>query len=244
MPRIDGRANDTLRPTIIQPNYLDYAEGSVLITMGGTRVLCAASVEDKVPPWMVGRGRGWLTAEYALLPRSTHSRTARESVRGRIKGRTHEISRLIGRSLRAAFDLDKLGERTITIDCDVIHADGGTRTASVTGGYVAVALALQKLVADKTILNQVFKPAIAAISVGMVHGTPMLDLCYVEDSRADADINVVMTAEQKLIEVQGTAEGVAFTRPELDTLLDLASKGIQELLTYQQQVLTSTTTTH
>jgi ribonuclease PH len=221
----------------LETGYLDYAEGSVLISMGSTRVLCAASVEERVPRWMRGTGRGWITAEYALMPRSTQSRTQRESVRGRIKGRTHEISRLIGRSLRAAFDLDLLGERMIIVDCDVIQADGGTRTASVTGGYVALALAIGELVRNKLVPSGIFEQAIAAISVGIVDGQPLLDLDYEEDSRADADVNVVMDADGRLIEIQGTAEGAAFSRTELDQLLDLADKGIRELLQYQQEAI-------
>lgn len=237
-PRRDkGRAFDELRPTTLETGYLDYAEGSVLISMGSTRVLCAASVEERVPRWMRGTGRGWITAEYALMPRSTQSRTQRESVRGRIKGRTHEISRLIGRSLRAAFDLDLLGERMIIVDCDVIQADGGTRTASVTGGYVALALAIGELVRNKLVPSGIFEQAIAAISVGIVDGQPLLDLDYEEDSRADADVNVVMDADGRLIEIQGTAEGAAFSRTELDQLLDLADKGIRELLQYQQEAI-------
>lgn len=237
MLRVDGRTPGTLRPIKLTPDYLDYAEGSVLIEMGNTRVLCAASVEETVPGWLEGKGRGWITAEYALLPRATHTRTMRESVRGKISGRTHEISRLIGRSLRAAFDLGKLGERMITVDCDVIQADGGTRTAAITGGYVAVALAVQQLLADGVVGPSVWASPVAAISVGMVDGVPLLDLCYAEDSRADADINIAMNADGALIEVQGTAEGAPFARKDLDQLLDLAEKGIAYLIALQQQVI-------
>ncbi len=236
MERVDGRARDALRPVSIVPGYIDYAEGSALIEMGKTRVLCAASVEDKVPDWMVGRGRGWITAEYAMLPRATQTRSPRESVRGHLQGRTHEISRLVGRSLRAAFDLALLGERMVTVDCDVIQADGGTRTASVTGGYVALALAIHKLVEGGLVPPKAFKPAVAAVSVGIVGGTPLLDLCYQEDSRADADINVVMTADGRFIEVQGTAEGAPFSRQEMMGLLDLASQGIVQLLACQARI--------
>jgi len=237
MIRIDGRANDALRPVRITPGYIDYAEGSALIEMGSTRVLCAATVEDKVPDWMVGKGRGWITAEYAMLPRSTQTRSPRESVRGHLQGRTHEISRLVGRSLRAGFDLALLGERMVTVDCDVIQADGGTRTASVTGGYVALALALRKLVQGGLVPPEVFKPAVAAVSVGIVEGAPMLDLCYPEDSRADADINVVMAADGRFIEVQGTAEREPFSRQDMLVLLDLAGRGIAELVAHQMRVI-------
>ena len=237
MSRGDGRKNDELRPVRLTAGYLDYAEGSVLIEMGGTRVLCAASVLGSVPSWLLGAARGWITAEYALLPRATHTRTRRESVEGRISGRTHEISRLIGRSLRAAFNLEALGERTIAVDCDVIQADGGTRTAAITGGYVAVALALQELVEAGLVSRAVFCWPVAAVSVGMLDGSPLLDLCYQEDARADADINVVMTGDGRLIEVQGTAEGKPFSRAELDRLLDLAECGITHLMQEQALVL-------
>lgn len=237
MARVDGRANDEMRQVVMRPGYLDYAEGSVLIEMGGTRVLCAASVEESVPPWRMGSGCGWVTAEYALLPRSTHTRTRRESVAGRIGGRTHEISRLIGRSLRAAFDLLLLGERTITVDCDVIQADGGTRTASITGAYVAVAIALSRLIEGGQAPLGALRFPVAAISVGMLDGVPLLDLCYAEDSRADVDINVVMAKGGRLVEVQGTAEGQPFSRSDLDDMLDLADLGIRNLLEQQVRVL-------
>ena len=237
MARVDGRANDEMRQVVMRPGYLDYAEGSVLLEMGGTRVLCAASVEESVPPWRMGSGCGWVTAEYALLPRSTHTRTRRESVAGRIGGRTHEISRLIGRSLRAAFDLLLLGERTITVDCDVIQADGGTRTASVTGAYVPVAIALSRLIEGGQAPLGALRYPVAAISVGMLDGVPLLDLCYAEDSRADVDINVVMAKGGRLVEVQGTAEGQPFSRSDLDDMLDLADLGIRNLLEQQVRVL-------
>jgi len=219
------------------PGYLDYAEGSVLITMGNTRVLCAATIEEKVPVWLEGTGRGWITAEYALLPRSTHTRTPRESDTGRLQGRTQEIRRLIGRSLRAALNLDRLGEHTVTIDCDVLQADGGTRTAAVTGGYVALVLAINKLIQQQMVPPEVLQNAVAAVSVGMVHGVPLLDLDYQEDSRADVDINVVMTAREHYIEVQGTAERSPFRREDLDLLLGLASRGIQQLFAHQKAIL-------
>ncbi len=237
MPRIDGRRNDELRPVSLLPNYLDYAEGSVLITVGNTRVLCAATIEEHVPQWMQGSGRGWVTGEYALLPRSTPTRTPRESDAGKLQGRTQEIRRLIGRSLRAAVNLELLGERMCIVDCDVIQADGGTRTAAVTGGYVALAIALDKLIKQGVVPPAVLRTAIAAVSVGIVDGVQMLDLCYAEDSRADADINVVMTGEGSYVEVQGTAEGHPFAREALDSLLDLAARGIEQLLARQQALL-------
>ncbi len=237
MPRVDGRRDDELRPLSLVPNYLEYAEGSVLLTMGSTRVLCAATIEERVPPWMQGSGRGWVTGEYALLPRSTQTRTPRESDAGKLQGRTQEIRRLIGRSLRAAVNLELLGERMCIVDCDVIQADGGTRTAAVTGGYVALAIALRKLIAQGLVPPEVLRTAVAAVSVGIVDGVPMLDLCYAEDSRADADINVVMTSEGHYIEVQGTAEGAPFTREALNGLLDLAARGIAQLLARQRALL-------
>jgi ribonuclease PH len=237
MARIDGRANDQLRSVVVTPHYLDYAEGSALVTMGQTRVLCAATIEEKVPAWLVESGRGWITGEYALLPRSTHTRTQRESDAGRLQGRTQEIRRLIGRSLRMVLDLSKFGPRTCIVDCDVIQADGGTRTAAVTGGYVALALALRKLIRAGKIPAEALRPAVAAVSVGIVGGELMLDLCYQEDSRADADVNVVMTAEGRFVEVQGTAEGKPFARAELDGLLDLAAVGIRQLFRIQEAVI-------
>ena len=232
--RLDNRRNDELRPIKITPGYVDYPEGSVLIEAGKTRVLCAVSVQEGVPRWLEGRGQGWLTAEYAMLPRATHSRTPRETTPS---SRSQEIRRLIGRSLRAAVDLKLIGEHTITIDCDVIQADGGTRTASITGAYVAVALALQKMIADKTASPRALKTAIAAVSVGIVNGEEMLDLDYAEDSRAEVDFNVVMTAEGKFIEVQGTAEGEPFAREAMNRLLDLAREGIGELMKIQAAVI-------
>jgi len=232
--RPDGRSPDQLRPVTFTPGYTDYAEGSVLVTMGGTRVLCNASVEDKVPAWHTGKGQGWLTAEYSLLPRSTHTRTSRETTPS---GRTQEIRRLIGRSLRACVDLGKLGERTLTLDCDVIQADGGTRTAAVTGGCVATALALRKLITARLVPPEVLVTFVAAVSVGIVGGVPMLDLCYAEDSHADVDCNVVMTAQGRFVEVQSTAEREPFDPASLDTLLVLAGRGIRELLAAQQLTL-------
>ncbi|MBN1640247.1 MAG: ribonuclease PH [Anaerolineae bacterium] len=233
--RIDGRACDELRPVTLTPGYVAYPEGSVLIEAGQTRVLCNATVEPRVPPWLAGRGRGWVTAEYALLPRATHTRSQRET--SGLRGRTQEIWRLIGRSLRAAVDLDALGERQVIVDCDVIQADGGTRTAAVTGGYVALALALRSLVAAGAVPAGVLSTAVAAVSVGIVDGELLLDLCYDEDRRADVDVNVVMTAAGGYVEVQGTAEGAPFGRREMDRLLDLAEGGIRHLLRAQQAVL-------
>jgi ribonuclease PH len=217
------------------PGFVDYPEGSVLIEMGGTRVLCNASVENSVPPWLVGSGSGWISAEYALLPRSTHERTRRET-RG-FGGRTQEIRRLIGRSLRAAVDLAKLGERRIIVDCDVLQADGGTRTASITGGYVALGLAVHGLAAQGIVPRDTLVTEVAAISLGLVDGQLLLDLCYEEDSAATADFNIVMTGNGRLIEVQGTAEGAPFDRNSLDAMLDLAAEGIGDLLKYQRRTL-------
>ena len=233
--RFDGRAWNDMRPVRMVPGFVEYAEGSVLIEVGETRVLCNATVEDSVPGWRSRSGSGWVTAEYALLPRSTHTRTRREV--GRLRGRTQEIRRLIGRSLRAAVDLDKLGERTIIIDCDVIKADGGTRTASITGGYVALALAVQGLEAEGAVPPGVLTTQVAATSLGPVDGQLMLDLCYEEDSVATADFNVVMTGGGRIVEVQGTAEGAAFERRIFDAVLDLAEIGIEQLLVLQRQVL-------
>ena len=232
--RIDNRLNDQLRPIKITPGYIDYAEGSVLIEAGKTRVLCAVSVQEGVPRWLDGRGQGWLTAEYAMLPRATHTRMPRETTPS---ARSQEIRRLIGRSLRAAVDLKLIGENTVAVDCDVLQADGGTRTAAITGAYVALAIALKKMVADKTASPRALKTAVAAVSAGIVNVEEMLDLCYDEDSRAEVDFNVVMTAEGKFIEVQGTAEGEPFAREAMDRLLNLARDGINELLRIQQLVL-------
>ncbi len=235
--RIDHRQTDELRPVLLTPNFVIYPEGSVLIAMGNTKVMCNVTIENEIPHWMKSRENsgGWVTGEYALLPRSTQTRTQRET-RG-LGGRTQEIKRLIGRSLRAAVNLDHLGARTCIVDCDVLQADGGTRTAAITGGYVALALALQKLVDVGDIPAEVFASPVAAISVGVVNGNPMLDLCYEEDFAADVDVNVVMNGEGDFIEVQGTAEGATFSRSELDVLLDLAQKGIAELLKIQQDLI-------
>lgn len=235
--RPDGRANDELRPVVFTPHYLNNAPASVLVQMGKTWVLCAASMAEEVPLWLRGQAQGWVTAEYGLLPASTHTRTPRESATGGVKGRTQEIQRLIGRSLRAALDLRKLGERTITIDCDVIQADGGTRTAAVTGGYVALALAVNKLIEAGAVRRDVWRAPVAAVSVGVVQGEPLLDLCYQEDSQAEVDFNVVMNARGQYIEVQGTAEGWPFDRAVMDELLNLAEKGIKELLAAQKKAL-------
>jgi ribonuclease PH len=235
--RIDGRYHDALRPLTIQVGYLAFAEGSALINLGNTSVLCAVTVEDRQPPFLRGTSKGWVTAEYSMLPRSTQQRTPRESVAGRIGGRTHEIQRLIGRSLRAVVDLKALGERTFTIDCDVLQADGGTRTASITGAYVALVQAMHKLFEDGTYCAMPIKFPVAATSVGIIDGVPMLDLAYEEDSRADVDFNVVMTGEGKYVETQGTAEHGAYTREEMNRLLELAEKGINESFAAQRAAL-------
>ena len=234
--RPDGRRPDELRPVHFALDYVDYPEGSVLIEVGRTRVLCNVSVAEGVPPWMDRDGGvGWLTAEYAMLPRSTHVRTARET-RG-LRGRTQEIRRLIGRSLRAAVDLDLLGERTLVVDCDVLQADGGTRTAAITGGYVAVALALRRLAERGAVPLEALGPPVAAVSVGFVRGEARLDMCYAEDHDADVDLNVVMAHDGRLIEVQGTAEGSPFSRETLDRMLDLAAQGIARLVERQREAL-------
>lgn len=233
--RTDNRRSDQMRPAEIHTGYLKTAEGSVLITLGNTRVLCAASIENTVPPFLRGSGKGWVTAEYAMLPRATLTRSPREVIKGRQSGRTHEIQRLIGRSLRAVVDLDALGERSVMIDCDVIQADGGTRTASITGAYVALALAVGQLVQHGTLKKSPLLDAVAATSVGIVNGGAMLDLDYQEDSRADVDMNVVMTGAGKFIEVQATAEHKPFDNAQLDQLLDLARRGIVELVDLQKQ---------
>ena len=235
--RSSGRAADQLRPVRITRHYTMHAEGAVLIEFGHTQVLCTASVEEKVPPHQRGRGQGWVTAEYGMLPRATHQRSDREAARGKQTGRTQEIQRLIGRSLRAVFDLSLLGERTIQIDCDVIQADGGTRTAAITGAWVAVHDAVATLLASGKLAASPILGPVAAISVGIVQGTPLLDLEYVEDVGCDTDMNVVMTGAGHFVEVQGTAEGAAFTRGQMDQLLALADQGIAELVQLQQIAL-------
>jgi len=237
--RSGGRAADQLRPIRITRGYTIHAEGSVLIEFGATRVLCTASVEDRVPPHKRGSGEGWVTAEYGMLPRATHTRGDREAARGKQSGRTQEIQRLIGRSMRAVFDLKALGERTIHLDCDVLQADGGTRTAAITGAFVAAQDAVNKLLAGKKLAASPITGPVAAVSVGIVQGQPLLDLEYIEDVACDTDMNVVMTGAGHYVEVQGTAEGVAFTRAEMDELLRLAEKGIAELVVLQQQSLTN-----
>lgn len=227
--RLSGRKLDELRTVNVQRNFTRYAEGSVLFCMGETQVLCTASVLEKVPPFLKGKGQGWVTAEYGMLPRATHTRSDREAAKGKQSGRTQEIQRLIGRSLRAVIDMEALGERTIHVDCDVLQADGGTRCASITGAWIAVADAVAGLLAHGVIPKNPLKDSVAAISVGMVNGHPTLDLDYPEDSGCDADMNVVMTGEGRYVEVQGTAEGHAFDRQELNALLSLAEQGIQAL---------------
>jgi len=237
--RPDGRAADALRTIRFTPNFVATAEGSVLIETGNTRVLCNATIETGVPGWMRNSGRGWVTAEYGMLPRATLTRTPRESERGKVGGRTHEIQRLIGRSLRAVVDMKALGERTVILDCDVLQADGGTRTAAITGASVALALALSKLVAAGTLKTSPLRQMLAATSVGIVDGNILLDLAYEEDSRADVDMNVVMLADGGLVETQATAERVSYTRAQLTSMLDYAEKGIRELLAAQQAALAS-----
>ena len=232
--RTGARAPNALRQVRMTRAYTAYAEGSVLIECGGTKVLCTASVEEKVPGHKKGSGEGWVTAEYGMLPRATHTRGDREAARGKQSGRTQEIQRLIGRSLRAVFDLKKLGERTITIDCDVIQADGGTRTASITGAFVAAQDAVNTLIASGKLQHSPIVDHVAAISVGIVDGTPLLDLEYTEDAACGTDMNVVMTGAGQFVEVQGTAEGAAFSRAEMNALLDLAAKGIEELVAMQK----------
>ena len=237
MPRPENRANDQLRPVTITRQWLDHAEGSVLVEFGKTRVLCAASVTQGVPRWRKGSGLGWVSAEYAMLPRPTHTRGDRESVKGKLGGRTHEISRLIGRSLRAVIDYKALGENTIVLDCDVLQADGGTRTAAITGAYVALADAVSWLRDAGSLVAEPLTGSVAAVSVGVVGGEPMLDLCYEEDVSADTDMNVVMTGAGAYVEVQGTAEAEPFDRAMLDGLLDLAASGCAQLTTAQQDAL-------
>ena len=246
MTRPDGRSADQLRPVTITRNWLDHAEGSVLVEFGLTRVLCAASVTEGVPRWRRGSGQGWVTAEYSMLPRATHTRNDRESVKGKVGGRTHEISRLIGRSLRASIDLSALGENSIALDCDVLQADGGTRTAAITGAYVALADAISWARGQGIVKasKQPLTGSVSAISVGVVDGVPVLDLPYVEDVRAHTDMNVVVTGKGQFVEVQGTAEQAPFDRRELDALLDLALAGTSELTRFQEQALASGATTH
>src|SRR5678815_4316583 len=235
--RTDGRAADELRTIKITPDFLPYAEGSVLIEMGNTRVACAATLEDRVPPFLRNTGQGWVTAEYAMLPRATQTRTARETGRGGPSGRTHEIQRLIGRSLRAVSDMKAFGERTFTIDCDVLQADGGTRTAAITGAYVAFALATKRVIKTGRISRQILSNSVAAVSVGIVNNTPLLYLKYDEDSRAEVDMNIVCTGDGKFIELQGTAERDPFSREQMDELVALGEHGIQELIGLQKTVI-------
>ena len=237
MERDAGRKVDELREVKITPHYIKYPEGSVLVEMGETKVLCNATIEDKVPPFLRGQNKGWVTAEYAMLPRATEVRNQREAIRGKISGRTNEIQRLIGRSLRAVIDLEKLGERTIILDCDVLQADGGTRTASITGAFVALVLALGKMVEEGVLEKIPLRDWLAAVSVGKVKDTLLLDLAYAEDSQAIVDMNVVMTGSGNFVEIQGTAEGYPFTHKELDHLLALASQGIKQLIAVQKKVL-------
>ena len=235
--RPSGRATDEMRPVTFTRNFTCHAEGSILVEFGNTKVICTASIEENVPGWMRGKGKGWITAEYGMLPRSTHSRMGREATRGKQSGRTQEIQRLIGRSLRAIVDMEALGERQVMIDCDVIQADGGTRTASITGAYVAMYDAMQKLMKKRNLKRNPVMGQLASVSVGVFEGAAVLDLDYPEDSNAETDMNVVMNSGGHFIEVQGTAEGHAFTRAEMNDMLDLAEKGIEELLVAQRAVL-------
>ncbi|WP_067452927.1 ribonuclease PH [Actinomadura macra] len=237
MARPDDRASDQLRPVRVQRGWLDHAEGSALIEFGGTRVLCAASVQESVPRWRRESGLGWVTAEYAMLPRATNTRNDRESIRGRVGGRTHEISRLIGRSIRACLDFKALGENTVQLDCDVLQADGGTRTAAITGAYIALADAVSWMRGRRLLRGDPLITSVAAVSVGVVAGEARLDLCYEEDSAAETDMNVVCTGDGRFVEVQGTAEGTPFDRAELDALLDLAAGGCAELTRLQAAAL-------
>jgi len=237
MTRPDGRANDVLRPVAWELGFQEWAKGSILFSMGKTRVLVAASVEEEAPRWLRGTGRGWVTGEYSMLPAATNERSAREVNRGRPGGRTQEIQRLIGRSLRSVTDLARLGERTITIDCDVLQADAGTRTASITGGYIALALAFRRMTEEGLVPGDLLLDSVAAVSVGIVEGESRLDLCYEEDAGAQVDFNVVMTGSGAFVEVQGTAEGKPFRRPELDGLVDLAATGIADLTKLQLEAL-------
>ncbi|HJX83362.1 MAG TPA: ribonuclease PH [Candidatus Angelobacter sp.] len=235
--RSDNRTPEQMRPVNIIPDFISTAEGSALVEVGNTRVICTASIEESVPGFLKGAGKGWITAEYSMLPRSTLTRTPREASRGRQSGRTHEIQRLIGRALRAAVDLQQLGERTITLDCDVIQADGGTRTASITGAFVALGLAMEKLVEAGTLSAAPIRDFVAAVSVGIVEGAILLDLCYEEDSRADVDLNFVMTGGHKIVEVQATAEQHPFEEAQLKKMIDLAGRGIESLISKQRSIL-------
>lgn len=237
MDRVDGRKPGQLRPVRITKNYIKHAEGSVLIEAGDTRVICTATIEDKVPPFLKGGGKGWVTAEYGMLPRATGTRNPREAARGKIGGRTHEIQRLIGRSLRSVIDLAAIGERTVLLDCDVIQADGGTRTASITGAFVALAEALNKLKKQGLIRRVPLTDFIAATSVGRLGGEILLDLCYEEDSAAEVDMNIVMTGSGRFVEVQGTGEEASFTRQEMNEMIELAAQGIQQLVACQKEAL-------
>lgn len=236
-PRADGRDDYSLRKLTVQTDYLKYPEGSVYIACGETRVICAATLDAKVPPFLKGSGSGWITAEYAMLPRSTESRNLRESVKGQLTGRTQEIQRLIGRSLRAVVDLDKLGERTLLVDCDVIQADGGTRTTSITGAFLAVALAVDRLFRRDELLDSPLRDFVAAVSVGVVGGRTLLDLAYSEDSAAEVDLNVVATGDGRFVEIQGTAEQEPFSDNQLFEMLEIARLGIQEILELQRRTL-------
>lgn len=235
--RHDGRKNHEIRSVKIKRNFIATAEGSALISMGNTRVVCTASIEEKVPPFLKDQRKGWITAEYSMLPRSTKTRTVRESSIGRVSGRTHEIQRLIGRALRSVVDLSGIGERTIWIDCDVLQADGGTRTAAITGAYICLADALRYALKNGIIEKTPLKDYLAAISVGVVHGEPMIDLCYQEDSMAEVDMNIVMTGSGKLVEIQGTAEGKPFSKTTLDKLIKLAEEGIDNLIAIQKKLI-------
>ena len=235
--RGDGRKTNELRKVNIEPNFIAEAEGSVLISVGNTKVICTASIEESVPPFIRGKNKGWITSEYSMIPRATNTRTARESSRGKVSGRTMEIQRLIGRSLRSIVRMEEMGERTIWMDCDVIQADGGTRTASITGAFVALTIALRKLVDEGLIANLPVKDFVAATSVGLVGGTPLLDLNYEEDFQAQVDMNIIQTDSGSLIEIQGTAEGEPFAREILDSLLDLAGSGIKQLIEIQRNIL-------
>lgn len=235
--RIDGRTADQLRPITITPNYNKYAEGSVLIEAGLTKVICTATIEERVPIFLKGQGKGWITAEYAMLPRATQVRNQRESMKGRVSGRTMEIQRLIGRALRSVVDLNALGERSVTIDCDVIQADGGTRTTAMTGSFVAVAFAMNRLINENKLNSMPIHDYLASTSVGIVNGEAVLDLCYEEDSKAKVDMNIVMTGDGRFIEVQGTGEESPFSRDELNRLLELAEQGIHSIIDIQKAVL-------